>query len=393
MKMSMLRRSRAQSPSDLTGTARLDRRTRAAIKRINPGDIAIIDHIDIDRAAAVSLVEAGVAGVVNLAPSISGRYPNLGPAILVDAGVVLIDNADHDAFTAISEGDQIRLEGDSIYKGDLLISTGVRQTRESVDEALARSRDGLASQLEAFSANGVEYLRREQALLLDGDGVPAVATKIDGQQVLVVTKAFDYAQELKALKTFIRENHPVLIGVDGGADALLDAGFTPHLVVGDLEDVSDRALRCGAEIVAHATSDGRVRSGDRLDRLGITHGVFPMSGTPEDAAILLAHAGGAALIVLVGSHSSLVEMVDKGRSAMASSFLTRAAVGSTVVDAKAVAELYRHRISRLLVLLLVVLAVGMVAAAIATTPVGQDWWHQLKDSVHDLYISARDQLQ
>jgi uncharacterized membrane-anchored protein len=353
----------------------------------------VIDHVDIDRGAAVALVDAGVAAVINLAPSISGRYPNLGPGVLLDAGVILIDNADSDAFSAISEGDQIRIDGDNIYKGDTLISTGVRQTAESVAMALETSRDGMASQLEAFSANAIEHLRREQRLLLDGVGVPEVATNVDGRPVLVVVHAFDYQRDLTSLKTYIRENSPVLIGVDAGADALIEAGHRPDVIVSELDDVSDVALRCGAEIVAKATADGRVLGLDRAERLGLTYSTFVTGGTSEDAAILLAHARGASLIVMVGSHASLVEFLDKGRSGMASSFLTRAAVGATVVDAKAVAELYRNRVRGWLVLLLVLIAVLAVAASIAATPVGQTWWHDLLDWIDDAYAWSRERLQ
>jgi uncharacterized membrane-anchored protein len=393
MKLTSLRRARSQNLPGISGTARLDRRTHAAAKRARPGDVAIIDHVDIDRGAAVALVDAGVCAVINLAPSISGRYPNLGPRVLVDAGVILIDNADSDAFTAVSEGDVVRVHGEDVYKGETLISTGVLQTRETVDAALEASRDGLASQLEAFSANAVEHLRREQRLLLDGEGVPEVATTFEGRPVLVVVRAFDYQRDLASLKTYIRENSPVLVGVDGGADALIEAGHRPHLVVSDLEDISEVALRCGAEVVAKATADGRVRGRDRAERLGVSHPTFATSGSAEDAAILLSHTCGASLIVVVGSHTSLVEFIDKGRSDMASSFLTRAAVGSTVVDAKAVAALYRNRVRGWLVFLLVLIAIGAVAASIAATPVGQDWWHDVRGWLDEVQAWVRERLR
>lgn len=378
MKMTSLRRTRSSSLPGITATARVDRRTHGLVKRARSGDIAIIDHIDLDRGAATALVDAGVVAVLNLAPSVSGRYPNLGPGLLLDAGVILIDQVDTDAFTQISDGEQVRVDGDSLYSGDRLVASGVLQTRESLDRALEASKDGMASQLEAFSANAIEHLRREQAMLLDGEGVPDVTTGFEGRQVLVVSRAYDYKNDLRSLKTYIRENSPVLVGVDAGADALLEAGYRPHLIVTDLDNISDAALRSGAELVAHATSDGRIRGIDRVERLGIQHTTFVTAGTAEDAAILLAHTHRAELIVMVGSHTSLVEFLDRGRSGMASSFLTRAAVGSTVVDAKAVARLYRNRVRGWLVLVLVLLGLAAVVAAIATTPVGQDWWRDIK---------------
>jgi uncharacterized membrane-anchored protein len=392
MRLSSLRRARSRTQPGITGTARLDRRTWSAIKRIRPGEIAVIDHIDIDRSAAEALIDAGVAAVVNIAPSISGRYPCLGPGLLVDAGVVLIDNVGADAFTAVNDGDLIRVDGDCVYRGDDLVAAGSLQTRESVHAALEASKDGLASQLEAFSANAIEHLRREQALLLDGKGVPEVGAALADRHVLIVSKAYEFRRDLASLKTFIRESSPVLIGVEAGADALLEAGYRPTLIVGELADVSEAALRSGAEVIARTGADGRVGSLDRLERLGVTHTVFPTGGTSEDAAIMLAHTHGAALIVLAGSHASLVEFIDRGRSGMASSFLTRAAVGPTVVDAKAVAALYRNRVRGWLVFLLMLVAVAMVAGAIAATPVGQDWWHDLRLWMDDAYDWARGQL-
>jgi uncharacterized membrane-anchored protein len=379
-----LRKTRSSATAGVSGPARLDRRTRTIIKRLRPGDIAIIDHVDIDRQAAMALVEADVAAVVNVAPSISGRYPNLGPELLIEAGVVLLDDVGAAVFQAVNDGDQIRIEGDTIYRGDDAIGSGVRHDAESVATAMEGSKDGMASQLEAFSANAVEHLRRERGLLLEGEGVPELSTQIEGRHVVVVMRAFDYAKDLRALKTYIRENNPVLIGVDAGADALIEAGHRPTIVVTDADDITEKALRSGAEVVAHAGSDGRVRGGDRIERLGIPHTLFETGGTSEDAAILLAHAHKANLIVMVGSHATLVEFLDKGRSGMASSFLTRAAVGSSLVDAKAVARLYEHRVRSWLVLLVLLVGLLAVAAAIATTPVGQDWWDQISAWYDDL---------
>jgi uncharacterized membrane-anchored protein len=392
MRLSSLRRARSRSQPGVTGTARLDRRTWSAVKRIRPGDIAVIDHVDIDRGAAEALVRAGVAAVVNLAPSVSGRYPCLGPGVLVDAGVLLVDHVGADAFTAVNDGDLIRVDGDCVYMGDELVATGVRQTADSIATALETSKDGLASQLEAFSANAIEHLRREQGLLLDGRGVPDVRTAFAGKQVLVVSRAYEFRRDLASLKTYIRENSPVLIGVETGADALVEAGYRPTMVVGELTEVSEAALRSGAEVVVRAGHDGRVASQDRLERLAVTHTTFSTGGTSEDAAIILAHTHGAELIVTAGSHASLVEFIDRGRSGMASSFLTRAAVGPTVVDAKAVAALYRNRVRSWLVLLLVLVALAMVSAAVFATPVGQDWWGQLHDWAGGIYDDVRGQL-
>ncbi|MGH3506386.1 MAG: putative cytokinetic ring protein SteA [Nocardioidaceae bacterium] len=391
MKLTSLRKSRTDPRPGLSGTARLDRRTRHLARRIRPGDIAVIDHVDMDRGAAAALVDAGVAAVVNLAPSISGRYPNLGPSVLLDAGVVLIDEVGRDAFMAINDGDRIRIDGETIYKGDVAVARGTRQDTASVEAALEESKEGLASHLEAFSANAIEHLRRERGLLLDGEGVPSLDTTVGDRHVLVVSRAFDYQQDLRSLRTYIRENAPVLIGVDAGADALIEAGYRPDVIVTPVDEISDTALRSSAEIIAHATPAGRIPGQERLERLGVTHTVFRAGGTSEDAAILLAHAHKARLIVTAGSHATLLEYLDKGRSGMASSFLTRASVGPTVVDAKAVSTLYRNRVPGWLVLVCLLVALGVVVAAIGTTPVGQDWWEQIKDWADQSWTWIREQ--
>lgn len=392
MKLIPSRRARARQLPGVSGVARLDRRTHTLARRVRPGEIAIIDHIDVDRGAATALVEAGVKVVVNAAPSISGRYPNLGPRVLLDAGVSLVDDVGSELFTAIREGDLIRVDGGNVYKADTLVVAGTLQTHDTVTEALESSKEGMASQLAAFSANAIEHLSRERALLLDGEGVPRTKISFENRQALVVLRTFDYKNDLKSLKTYIRENSPVLIGVEEGADALLEAGYRPDIIVTDFGDVSDAALRCGAEVVAHATVGGRFRGSDRVERLGFTPQIFETNGTVEDAAILLAHFNEAALIVMVGSYASLVEFLDKGRSGMASSFLTRVAVGSGLVDAKAVGQLYHHRIRGWLVLLLVLLGLGLVGAAIASTPVGQEWWEQLRVWGDEAEVWVRERI-
>jgi len=344
--------------------ARVDRRTRQLVKRLRPGDIAIIDHVDIDRLAAESLVECGVAAVVNAATSISGRYPNLGPEILVANGIPLLDGVGTGVLADVRDGDIIRLCEGALYAGDRVIATGEQQTIETVQQAMADARAGLAVQLEAFAANTMEYLRRDRDLLLDGVGVPEIATDLAGKQVLVVVRGYNHREDLAALRRYIRAYRPVLIGVDAGADVLLDSGYRPAVVVGDLESLSNEALRCGAEIVVRTDPDGRAPDLDRIHNLGLTAVEFAASGTSEDAALLLADAKGAALIATAGTHATLVEFLDKGRSGMASTFLTRLRVGGKLVDAKSVNRLYRSRISTSALLWLsfvVVLAVAVVS--------------------------------
>jgi uncharacterized membrane-anchored protein len=371
MRIATLRRPRQPELPGISGVARVDTRTKNLTKRLHAGDIAVIDHVDLDRIAAESLVERGVAAVVNAATSISGRYPNLGPEILVTNGIPLIDAVGSGVLTDVHEGDVVRLDGNTIYVGERAVASGTLQTLETVHLSMAEARAGLAVQLEAFAANTMEFLRRERDLLLDGIGVPDITTDLDGKQVLVVVRGYHYREDLQVLRPYIREYRPVLVGVDGGADALLEAGYTPALIVGDMDSISDAALCCGAEIVVHAYRDGRAPGLERVEKLGLAAVVFPAAGTSEDVALLLADDKGASLIVAVGTHATLVEFLDKGRAGMASTFLTRLRVGGKLVDAKGVSRLYRSRISTSSLFVLVLAALLTLGVVVALSPVGQ----------------------
>jgi uncharacterized membrane-anchored protein len=348
----------------------MDARTKDLTKRLKPGDIAVIDHQDLDKVSAEALLVCKPVAVINAAQSISGRYPNMGPEILLDARIPLLDNVGNDVMIALQDGQHARLDDETLYVGDAVVAKGILFDREIVAAAMIEARAGLAVQLEAFAANTMEYLRRERALLLDGVGVPDITTVLDGRHVLVVVRGYHYKDDLQTLRHYIREFRPILIGVDGGADALLEEGHRPHLIVGDMDSVSDAALNCGAEIVVHAYRDGRAPGLERVRRLGLSPVVFPATGTSEDVAMLLADDKGASLIVAVGTHATLVEFLDKGRAGMASTFLTRLRLGGKLVDAKGVSRLYRSRISNLS--LFVMLSVGLLAlfVAMASTPAG-----------------------
>jgi uncharacterized membrane-anchored protein len=392
MKLATLRRMRSDGLAGVSGVARLDRRTKRLVGRLNPGDIAIIDHVDLDRVAAESLVAAKVGAVVNAQPSISGRYPNLGPDLLVASGVPLLDNVGNEIFAAVKEGMRVRLDGDTLYIGEQFVAKGTAQDAESIASQMGEAKSGLSTQLEAFANNTMEYMKRERALLLDGVGVPDVRTKIEGRHALVVVRGYDYKQDLAALRHYIHEYKPVLIGVDGGADALREAGYKPHMIVGDMDSVSDDVLRSGAEVVVHAYPDGRAPGLARVQDLGIDAVTFPAMGTSEDIAMLLADEKGAALIVAVGTHATLVEFLDKGRGGMASTFLTRLRLGGKLVDAKGVSRLYRSRISSAALLLLVLAAFIAIGAALAVSEAGRtyldifgDKWDRFVDWLGDLF--------
>jgi uncharacterized membrane-anchored protein len=353
------------------GTARLDKRTKDLVKRLGPDDIAIIDHVDMDRVSAEALLETGVEVVVNASPSISGVYPNLGPLLLARGGVRLIDNVGPKVFDNVSEGDLVVVSGGSVRCGDKLVASGTILNVETIEEAMDRARDGLGIQLDSFARNTLEFLDKEKALLTDGTAVPETRTDIFGRHVLVVVRGYDFKEDLEILKPYIRDVRPVLIGVDGGADAIAQAGFRPDIVVGDMDSVSDEVLAGGAELIVHAYADGRAPGMERLEKLGLSGTPWPITATSEDLAMLLAYESGADLIVAVGTHANLVEYLDKGRRGMASTFLVRLKVGPKLVDAKGVNKLYRTSVGPVDLVFLVVAALVVVTTIVMISPMAR----------------------
>ena len=328
----------------------------------------MIDHEDLYRVAAEELVTKGVSAVVNAARSISGRYPNLGPLIVVEAGIPLVDAVGALLLAKVHEGDAVRLDGDRVYVGEDLVGVGIRQSPESVLAEMDAARQRLADQFESFAQNTLEFMARERDLMFGGLGLPDLAHDMSGRHVLVVVRGYSFKEDLAALRPYIREVRPVIIGVDGGADALMEEGYRPDVILGDMDSVTERALGCGAEIVLHAFPNGFAPGRERLVALGLPFIAFEVSGTSEDAAFLLAHGKGADLIVAVGSHGNLREFLDKGRMGMASTFLVRLRVGEILVDAKGVSRLYRGALRGRDALLLVAAALVAVVVVVAVSP-------------------------
>jgi uncharacterized membrane-anchored protein len=371
LKLPMAHRAKTDDLPGVTGTARLDHRTKNLVKRLSPGDIAIIDHRDLDRMSADALIERQVAAVVNVAASISGRYPNHGPHLLMEAGIPLIDEAGPDLFDRVSEGTTVRLHGADLYAGEEVVAKGRLHTTESVEAAMAEARAGAAAQLQAFVANTLEYMTKEGGLLVDGIAVPPLRTRIEGRHVLVVVRGQQHREDLATLRSYIREYKPLMVAVDGGADTLLEAGYRPSLIIGDMDSVSDRGLLCGAELVVHAYPDGNAPGLARVEELGLSAVVCPAPGTSEDLAFLLTDQKGASLIVAVGSHNTLDEFLDRGRAGFSSTFITRLRVGGKLVDAKGVSRLYRPRVSGWALTALVLAASVTVLIVLAISPAGQ----------------------
>jgi len=365
----------AEDNPAVIGLARVDRRTKHLLLRIQPGEIAIIDHADLDRVAAEGLIEAGVAAVVNASRSVTGRYPNVGPLLIAAAGIPLVDDVGPDVLDEVGEGQLLRVEGDEVLAGGRCLAKGVRQSLRSLEEDVEAAKLAMGDELERFATNTLAYLREEQHLLTDSPDLPELRTRIKGRHVLVVVRGLDYREDLAALRSYTREMRPVLVAVDGGADALLEAGHRPDLIIGDFDSISNEALSSGAELVVHAYPGGRAPGAERLDGLGLPYVVFEAAGTSEDIALLLAFEKGAELIVAVGTHASMVEFLDKGRDGMASTFLMRLKVGPILVDAKGVNRLYQSRVhKRDLVFLFASALVTMLVLTAVAQPL-RDFFH------------------
>jgi uncharacterized membrane-anchored protein len=358
-----------------TGRARCGRRTKDLVQRLRRGEIAVIDHDDLDGAAARALLACRPAAVVNAASFISGRYPNSGPGILLDAGIPLLDAAGADLFDVVRDGDPLRWCGATLYRGEEAVALGTPLTRERLAERLKAARQNLQTELQAFSENTLRYLAAEAAFATADLPLPPLRTSLRSRPALVVVRGEGCREDLAAIRGYIRDARPVLIGVDGGADALLEAGFRPDLIIGDMDSATDAALRCGAELVVHTYPDGRRSPAQaRLRALGLASHALPAPGTSEDVAMLLAYQGGAELIVAVGTHFSLVEFLDKRRAGMASTFLTRLKVGSILVDAKGARRLYQPGPPLTPILLLVLAAATPILVIALHSPAVQRWF-------------------
>lgn len=335
---------------------------------MQPGDIAVIDHEDIDRVSAEGLIQRQVGAVVNAARSSSGRYPNLGPLLLCSAGIPLLDCAGPKVMGLV-EGTRIIVEGERVLRlleGDTAeIARGRLLELDEVEREIDVLKQSIALEIERFAENTIEYVKEERDVLLEALRLPDVSIDFHGRHVLIVVRGYDYKDDLLALRSYIRELKPILIGVDGGADALVEVSLTPDLIIGDMDSVTTRTLLSGAELVVHAYAGGKAPGLDRVNALGLPNVVFEAPGTSEDIAMLLAYERGAELIVAVGTHTNLIEFMDKGRKGMASTFLTRLRVGPILVDAKGVNRLYRTQVRKSDLVLLSAVAVATLAIAVA----------------------------
>ncbi|MGI8974555.1 MAG: putative cytokinetic ring protein SteA [Gaiella sp.] len=368
----------------VTGRARLGRRTKDLVKRLRPDDVAIVDHADIDRVSAEELAEAGVRAVVNVSSSSTGRFPNPGPLELVRTGIVLLDAPGAPLFEELDDGDLVRIDAQGVWRDGTLVAQGTLLDEQTLVTALGEQQERVTDALAAFAENTLRHLRDEAGVLSQLVNLPPLKTRFRDRHALVVARGPGYKSDLRIVRPYIRDFRPVLVGVDGGADALLEVGLEPHLVVGDFDSISDDALRCGAELLVHAYTDGRAPGAERLRRLGLPFEVVLAPGISEDLALQLAHEKGATLIVAVGTHFNLVEFLERDRAGMASTFVTRLKVGESLVDAKGVSRLVSRRVGLWPLVVFAVTGVIAVVVAILASPALRTVIDSITRSVADL---------
>jgi uncharacterized membrane-anchored protein len=368
------RRNSARGDLSVEGAARLGERTKHLVKRLQPGEVAVIDHADIDRIAAEELIEAGVVAVLNAAPSSSGRYPNAGPLMLARAGIALVDAPGANLFRLLKEGDRVRISGGAIYLGEEEIAQGRRLRVAELEREMQEHRERIDEALGEFAENTVAHVREETDLLTGNIAFPPIRASFRDRHVLIVVRGDRHRRDLKALRAYIRDVRPLIVAVDGGADGVLEAGLKPDVILGDMDSASDPALRCGAELIVHAYPDGRAPGRERVVEAGLEHQVVPAAGTSEDVAMLMAYEKGATLIVSVGAHFNLVEFLDRKRGGMSSTFLTRLRIGERLVDAKGVSRLYNPSSGLAPLAFFVVAFLVLLTILVITSPALNDVW-------------------
>ena len=356
------------NPVEFTGTAKLDRKTKSLVRRLDPRDIAIIDHRDLDRVSAEELVASGVRVVVNCSESQTGRFPNPGPLALVRGGVKLVDAPGSNLFEEVSDGERLTVRGGSVFRNGTCLASGRVLEAIELDRHLVAQRARVTEALEAFAENTMRYLREEGRLLSEGVDFPPLRTRFRDRHALVVARGPGMKRDLRMVRPYARDFKPVLIAVDGGADALLEEGLKPDVIVGDMDSVSDRALKSGAEILVHAYRDGAAPGAQRCEDLGVPFQVVSMPGISEDIALLLAFEKGAELIVAVGTHFNLVEFLERDRPGMSSTFVTRLKVGEILVDAKGLSRLFSRRVGIWPLVLFAVAGLTAVVVAVVVSP-------------------------
>jgi uncharacterized membrane-anchored protein len=332
------------APRAITGCARLGLCTKELVRRLEPGEIAVIDHRNLDRVAAEELIAASPAAVVNASPSADGTHPNLGPLTLVRGGIPLVD-ADPGLLDRVREGDPLEIEGGAVRIAGNTVAVGTVLEVDELAERLDEGRRRAGRALREFAENTLDHVRNEANGFLSLGDLPEPHTAFRGRDALIVARGGDHVRDLDELVDYVVRRNPVLVGVDGGADALLDRGLTPDMIVGDMDSASETALRSGAELIVQGYPGGDAPGAARLGALGLPHSIVAAPGTSQDLALLIAYDNGAELLVSVGTPQSLVEFLGKGRAGMSSTFLARLLVGEALVDLSGLSRLRSSELS------------------------------------------------
>jgi uncharacterized membrane-anchored protein len=364
-------------PHNTDPVIRIAHRTKVTAPTVLPGEIVLIAHPDLDSVAAEGLVRAKPSAIINCAPFVTGKYPNQGPKVLLSAGIPIYES-DSNILDSIPDRSSGRFEASNLVVAGIGSFALRSVTEVDINVALASARENLDSELDSFVRNTLTYLERdsERTLLLDPIIPPDVKTDFFDKPAVVAVRGNRYREDLRLLANFFADAKPLIIAVDGAADELLSIGLVPDVILGDMDSVSDRSLRCGAELIVHAYASSSqpvaAPGASRCQQLGLPFMTFPVAGTSEDAALLLAYELGAKLIVAVGTHTHMEDFLDKGRRGMASTFLVRLKVGNRLVDAKGVSSLMsmNQPIGPSL-LLLVSAALFPVIVLLLLTPAGQ----------------------
>jgi len=381
--MKLPSRTETPAPTGTSGTLRAGRPTRSLLPRLRTGDIAVIDHVDLDRPTAQRMLDAGVVAVVNAQPMSSGRFPNLGPQLLAEAGVVLVDSVGDAGFATLADGRAARVDGGIVYDGEQRLTSGRVVDQDQVQLEMAQAREGMATQLQTLTHTSTELIRREQGVLLHGIDLPVLDTRLQDRAVLVVASGAETASQLRRMRTYLREQRPTVVATASAVATVRAAGLRADvIIVGADEDLPDaKSLRAAKDVVLCGLTTSH---DDSLARLGSAPHRVPTSLGSRDIALVIAQAGAPRVLIAAGMGMDLADLLDRDRGGAAGAFLSRLAVGPQVVDAGAVPSLYSGKVRGWHILLALIICVVVVAAAIATTDIGQDWLHDLTNRIGDL---------
>jgi len=374
----------------ISGALVADAKTKQLCKRIQPGQIALITHEDVDDIAAETLIDARVGAVINTRPFLTGNFPAAGAKRLLAAGIPMFEVAEPftPSLTAV-DGLQV-----AINLGEQRLERAAdgwpicpleQVTRAKIEEQWKKAQNQIEATLSRFIDNTLMYASQEKDLFLKPLPKLPLHTRMENRHVVVVVRGQHYRQDLRTLASYIHEYKPVLIAVDGGADALQQQGLVPDLIIGDMDSATDTALTSGAEIIVHAYPDGTAPGRKRVEELGLPYHILPAPGTSEDVAMLLAYEEHAKLIVTIGTHNHMIDFLEKGRKGMASTLLVRTKIGTRLIDAKGVSQLYQPRLSWHMWLLVCASFLAPVIAILSINPVTRHvvnmLWMQLKTAL------------